>query len=349
VSDLARAIVCVGGAAWLLHSGWGVLATAIAYTLGAMAEVVVQGIAIGFALPRLARARFSWRPQLVRNAFDSGKWLSLAFGGIVVFSALDTVVISLMLSARDVAAYQIALPTATILYSLMIAAGLSLLPAVKTLWLRGERAMLTDGIERLYEAGIGVMLPLGVVLACGSDVLMTALFGDSILNAREAFDVMAVGGIAFFIAYINLHILAGIDQGRAAGTSVAAGLALYILLLPVLTYFLGIRGAALAGIAGYGAAATLSLYGIQRCLHVRLFSGRIAGVAVVSAVLGLAGVGSRWLNFIALDRPVLSGAFGLALGFTALATSEFMGFTNFRHFLHSPVTLEASTNIPRNL
>ena len=329
-SDFARAIVCVSSAAWMLHAGWGVYATAIAYTLGAFIEELVQLVAILFAVPQLARARTSWRPDLVRNAFDSGKWLSLAFGGIVVFSALDTVVISLVRSSDDVAAYQVALPTATILYSLMIAAGLSLLPAVRTLWIRGERAVLERGIERLYETAVAVMLPAGVVLACGSDVLMTSLFRADILNAPDAFEVLAVGGIAFFLAYINLHILAGIDEPRAAGLAVLSGLCVYAVLLPAATYLLGIRGAALSGVVGYLVAGGLSYTVIKKKVTLRFPMRGLLGTLALSLMLAVAGFTLRTFGWVTVDRPVQSLMIGLILGGAGLLVAEVSGFSHFR-------------------
>lgn len=331
-SDLARAVVCVGGAAWMLHNGWGVYATAAAYTAGALTEVLVQAVALSFAAPRLYREPASWRPALVREAFESGKWLSIAFGGIVIFSSVDTVVIKLVRdNLADAAAYQIALPTATILYSLMIAAGLSLLPTVRTAWLRGEREALTDGVERLYRAAVGLMLPAGAVLACFSETLMVTLFGPNVLNAKDAFDVMAIGGIAFFIAYLNLHVLAGIDQPRAAGVSVISGLLLNLTVNPLLTYSFGIRGAAAAGVLGYTLTAAIGLYAIRRELRIRLPLVSICAAAVAGA--GAAGAAVFTYSLTPLPSAINAALWGGLWWLIAVVALELGQFIELRSLL----------------
>lgn len=287
-ADLARAVVCLGSVVVLFRAGFDARTTAVAYTLAAATEVMVQCLALSWGHRGILRARFTWRPDLVLSAFHTGKYLSVAFGGIVVFSSFDTLVITLVRrDLNDAAAYQIALPTVTILYSLMIAAGLSLLPTVKTMWIRNERAQLALGIEHLYEAAIAVMLPSGVLMACYSDVIMSTLFRRDILHAPDAFNILAAGGIAFFVAYLNLHVLAGINSPRAAAACVVAGLGIDLVCNPLLTHFYGIRGTAIAGVAGYGTTAAVGLYLIRRELSVRLPLRTFGGSVALSVLLVL--------------------------------------------------------------
>ena len=333
-ADLARAVCCLGFAVTMLQMGWGLRATAVAYTVGALAEVIVLGAAFFLSFPQIVRARFLWRPELVRRMFDAGKWLSVAFGGIVLFSSVDTVVISIMRKdLSDAAAYQVALPTITIFYSLMIAAGVSLLPMVRTLWLRGEHAYLVASIERLYAAAIAVMVPAGVLLVFGSDVLMSVLFGANILNASDAFNILAVGGVVFFLAYVNLHILAGIESPRAAGVAVIGGLLLDVALSLPLTYWLGIRGTAIAGVCGYGLVLGVSFEAIRRSLRVR-FPVRIAlAIIGIGAVIALAAWGCRIQGWIVVDRPILSAICGVLLFAVSLLFVDLYGLIDFRNLI----------------
>ncbi|MCC6154392.1 MAG: polysaccharide biosynthesis C-terminal domain-containing protein, partial [Candidatus Hydrogenedentes bacterium] len=237
----------------------------------------------------------------------------------------------------DAAAYQVALPTITIFYSLMIAAGVSLLPMVRTLWLRDEHVFLAQSIERLYAAAICVMIPGGILLACGSDVLMTVLFGSNILNASDAFDVLAVGGIAFFLAYVNLHVLAGIESPRAAGVAVIGGLILDVVLSVPLTYWFGIRGTAIAGVCGYGLVLGLSYVAMRDSLRVAFPLRAIAGSVGVGAAVGLAGLYCRSAGWIAVQQPVLSAICGCGIGIAALASLEAAGLSGFRILFKSVV------------
>ncbi len=343
-SDLARSVLCMAGAYVLLQLGWKVYAPAVAYTLGAAAEIAVVFVAMMVAFPQLLRAKFTWRPELVRDVFDSGKWLSVAFGGIAAFSSVDTIVISLVRSdLADAAAYQIALPTITILYSLMIAAGISLLPTVRTLWLRNERALLSEGLRKLYGAAIVVMVPGGVLLACGSDVLMTALFGN-VGNADDAFNVFAAGGIAFFLAYINLHVLAAIDRARPAGIAVVCGLLLDIGLNIPLTYWLGIRGTAIAGICGYTLTAGMGLLAIRQSVRVSAPIRSVVGSVVTSAALGIAAWGLRETDLINVNKPIISAFCGGMLLLAGLGVLELLGLSELRSLFRGSASSPTARN-----
>lgn len=337
-ADLARAVCCLGVAATMLQMGWGLRATALAYTVGALAEVIVLGAAFFISFPQIVRARYTWRPGLVGKVFDAGKWLSVAFGGIVLFSSVDTVVISVMRKdLSDAAAYQVALPTITIFYSLMIAAGVSLLPMVRTLWLRGEHALLAQSVERLYAAAIAVMVPGGILLACGSDVLMTVLFGANILNASDAFDVLAVGGITFFLAYVNLHVLAGIESPRAAGVAVIGGLVIDVVLSLPLTYWFGIRGTAIAGVCGYGLVLGLSYAAMRDALRVVFPVRAAAGGLGVGIAVGFAAMYCRGEGWIGVQQPFVAAVCGGGLWVVALAIMEATGLSEFRTLFSSVV------------
>jgi len=292
-TDIVRAVVCVSVAFLLVDKGVsregtvfaGAKGAAIAYVLAALGAVTIQAFGLAIAFPRIARARFQWRWDLVRNTFSGGWYLSLAFGGIAVFSSLDTTMITIVRGDLvEVAAFQIALPTAMIIYSLLTAAGLTFMPMARMLWLRGEREVLADGINHMYEAACALIIIAGVLMAAFSDVLMHLLFGPDILNAPEAFDVLAVAGVFYFIAYLNLHILAGIGQVRAAAVVIAIALILDLVLDIPLIYFFGIRGAALASFAGYFVAAILGYRAIRAELPVNL-PLKTAGAACVLAAL----------------------------------------------------------------
>lgn len=292
-TDVVRAVVCVSVAFLLVGKDAareegilaGVKGVGLAYLLAAFGAVVTQVSGLGISFPSVARARFQWRGDLVRHAFDGGWYLSLAFGGIAVFSSLDTIMITLVRGdLLEVAAFQIALPTAMIIYSLLTAAGLTFMPMARTLWLRGEREVLADGINHIYEAAFALIIITGVLMAAFSDVLMHLLFGADIMNAPEAFNVLAIAGVFFFIAYLNLHILAGIGQARAAAVVIIIALVLDLVLDIPLIYFFGIRGAALASFVGYLVAAILSYRSIRVELPVAV-PLKTAGVASLLAAV----------------------------------------------------------------
>ncbi len=159
------------------------------------------------------------------------------------------------------------------------------------------------------------------------------LFGANILNAGDAFDVLAVGGIAFFLAYVNLHILAGIESPRAAGVSVIGGLVLDIVLSVPLTYWFGIRGTAIAGVCGYGLVLGLSYVAMRDALRIAFPVRAALGSLGVGVLVGLAAFYCRGEGWISVQEPVMAAVCGSAIGAIALVVMETTGLSDFRALL----------------
>lgn len=134
------------------------------------------------------------------------------------------------------------------------------MPMVAMMNERGETAQLAGGVERIYESAVVVILPATVLLACFSDVLMEMLFRRDILDATDAFNILALGSVFTFAAHFNLHVLVGL--GAALVANVVLNLALI--------YTLNIRGAALATALSNGLATLLTLRGLGRLLPLAL-------------------------------------------------------------------------------
>jgi O-antigen/teichoic acid export membrane protein len=260
--------------------------------------------------------------------------MAIAFGGITVFSYMDTVMLTILgKNLRAVAAYQLAAPTLMLIYSLIFAAAGNFMPMVTTLWLRNEKGLLADGIGRIYEAAIALLLPGGVLMACFSDLIIRTLFRGDILNAPEAFNVLAIGSAFFFICYLNVHILCGMGLARAANTSVLAGLSANFVLNLALIPLFSIRGAAAATAVSYSIGACFSVARIRREIPVRLYPGSALAAVLVSLAVGAAALGFR--HFSPFEQhPVLTALAASALLYAgALAVLEFTGSARLRELL----------------
>ncbi|MBN2309377.1 MAG: polysaccharide biosynthesis C-terminal domain-containing protein, partial [Candidatus Hydrogenedentes bacterium] len=265
LADLARVAVCVGSAVVFLRLGFGVEAAALAYVAGAAAAIGTEAVAIAVLHGPVVRGRFRWRPDLVREVFRSGKYLSVAYGGVLIFSHMDTVMLGLL--GRDygaVAAYQVAVPTIMIIYGLLLAVASSFMPMVTTLSHRREIPLLADGIARIYELAAVVAVPGAVLMACFSDVLMGTLWRRDVFDAPGAFNILVVGAVFYFTCYLNLQILAGMGRARLACRAIAVALGVNLVLNAVLILLFGIRGAAAATVLSHIAATAIGVAAMRR-------------------------------------------------------------------------------------
>jgi O-antigen/teichoic acid export membrane protein len=327
LSDMTRVLVCVGAAVVLLRLGYGVRAAAYAYVAGAAAGVAVQVAAVCGLHRGVALARFAWRPGLVRDIFRSGKYLSVAYGGALVFSHMDTVMLGIVgRDLNEVGVYQVAVPTITIVQSLLVAAGVSFMPMVTKLLERGERDLLAAGINQIFEAAWVVVLPGVALAACFSDVLMTALFQRDVQNAPEAFNILAIGSVFYFMCYLNLQILAGMGRTRGACGAIGAGLAINLVLNFALIALFGIRGAAAATVLSYVASTALGIAVIREELAVRVALKRPVASIVASAALAVVALQIRKTGAF-MEHPIAVAACGgAALYAMCLGALELSGY-----------------------
>lgn len=311
-AEVARGALCLAGAVWLLRTGHGAAAAAWAYVLGTAAGLLVEMAALALLERPLVAAPARWRGEYLGRVFGPGKHLTVAFGGALVFSQMDTVMLTAIRGdLRAVAAYQLAVPTIMIVYAIALAGVTNFMPMVTTLWNRGERELLADGIDRIHEAAAVLILPGSAVLAAFSDVLMQALFRRDILDAPAAFNILALGGVAHFLCMLNLHALAGIGLARAASTAMGTALALNLALNAALIPLLGIRGAAAATVLSHAAATALELRALRGALPLRprLLPAAGAAFAAVLVMLGCALVRRTGL-FAAYPVPMAAAAGG---------------------------------------
>jgi O-antigen/teichoic acid export membrane protein len=331
-TELVRVASCLGVTALLLHLGHKGEAAALGYLAGTAAALFVEILAVALLNPGLVRTRLQWRPDLVAAVFRAGKYATIAFGGVTLFSNMDTVMLTLVLPdyRLPVAAYQVAVPTMMILYSLIVAGSTNFMPMATTLWLRGERALLADGIARIHEAAFAVILPATILMACFSDILMAVLFRRDIGAAPEAFAILAPGSVFLFVTHFNLQTLAGIGRTRQACGAIAWAAGANVALNLGLIALFGIRGAAAATVASHALAMILTLRALHRDIPLALNTTALLSITACSASLGLAGV---WLRgtWAFMDRPMLTATVASALSYLLLlALFETFGLSRLR-------------------
>ncbi len=330
--DIVRVSVALAVAVLLLRAGWGMRAAAWAYAASATSGIVGQAVAISFQARPVMRAPFVWRPELARDAFRSGKFVSIAFVGLLLFSQTDTLMLTLLEAdfAVAVGMYQVAAPTAMIGYSLLAAVAMSFLPMVTTLDARGEKHLLAGGLDRMYSAAFAVFLPASFAAAGFGDVLMAMLFRRDTYDASGVFAILSSGCIFYFICYLNLQVLTGLGLVRRAGGIITLALAVNLGMNAVLIPVLGIRGAALATVCSFAVgAASTGVVIVRQFEQQFLLRGAVAST-VSAAVVALAVEWIRGLDVFNTYPYVVAPLAGAVLWGAAVAVLELGGFVRLR-------------------
>jgi PST family polysaccharide transporter len=330
--EVVRVVACVAVAYALVQGEGGMVQAAYAYGASTGGAACVAFLAILVLQYKRLSGPTPWRPHALGPVFNVGKYASFAFGGILIFSHMDTVMLTTIRADNEAAAaaYQIAVPTMMILYALLYAGANHFMPMVATMNERGETAELAGGIQRIYESAVVFVLPATVLLACYSDVIMETLFRRDILDAPDAFNILALGGLFTFVAYFNLHVLVGLGQSKKAAAAVAAALVANVILNVALIYILNIRGAALATVLSNALATVLTLGALRRILPLALPLKSFIGALALSLALGATARALRSSDLFT-HYPVAVGAISsvafFALGLVAL---EWLGLARLR-------------------
>jgi O-antigen/teichoic acid export membrane protein len=330
--DVVRVFAALFAAVVLLRAGYGVNAAAWAYVASASASILGQVIALTLSYRVVISSRPRLQLALAGDAFQSGKYLSVAFVGLLLFSQTDTLMLTLMQRdfAVSVAMYQVAVPTVMIAYGLLGAVAVSFMPMVTTLDARGQRQLLAHGLDRMYGAAFAVFLPVSFAAAGFGDVLMAMLFRRDTFDAPAAFGILACGSIFYFLCYLNLQVLAGLGLAKRAGGAIAGALAMNIVLNAALIPWLGIRGAALATVSSFALGTLFTGAVIARQFEHRFaLRGGIAS-ALAAGIVAVVAFWVRGWDLFYAHPYVVAPIVGTVLSVAAIVILEATGFARLR-------------------
>lgn len=288
----------LGLAVWLISGGYGVNALPLIVVLPQMVVAFCSlGIAgaLGWLTPARVDLSFSWR--LVRAAPD---FFLLALS-VVVFSRLDVLVVSKLLSEQAVGIYNAAYQVVRVVNLGAASYSDAIYPAFSRLYRDAPERFAAVGRKAL-QYGLIAVLPL----ATGATVLAAPLIAAIFRRAQyaEAAPVLQILSwlcVPFLVsAVLSRLLLAGNQQRISLQVSLIklAAAGCYLLLM---TPLWGLRGAAFASVLGTFTGALLNWHFVTRRLA-------ILGMRDLTAKPVLAAFGMGAIIFLLPD--------GLELGFS---------------------------------
>jgi O-antigen/teichoic acid export membrane protein len=252
----------------LLNSGGPTLAIVALSLTGAItvASVAITYIACGIvaSAPFLITLRGSrpWRvdPAVARAglAFGTRSWLAtLATVGNV---QLDQVLMTGMVSSRQLGLYSLAVTLSTAASSLVVAAGTALSPRVAV----GDAALAA----RACRVTVFAVVAFGALMAATSPWTVPFVFGGPFRAAIPMLLILLVAGA--FLAPVQLlgSALTALDNPAADARGQLAGLAVTVPALIVLVPALGGVGAAWASLLAYVVSFAVIVVAASRTLRL---------------------------------------------------------------------------------
>lgn len=196
-----------------------------------------------------------------------------------------------------------------------------LLPAVARAAVRGQ-ANAGGVVSEALRFGLLLVTPLAVLLAATAHDLLALFYGQPYVPASAALVFLSAAMAIFAIVGLETSLLAGGGRADQAVLAAALGLACSVSLATVLIPSYGIRGGAMATLAG----AVVALV-IATGAALRLFSFRIPWLTVARGVLAsvLVGTPALFLSGTAatvIGLPALALAYGVLLILLREVTSK---------------------------
>lgn len=156
-------------------------------------------------------------PVSITKKFKKQIWdfsLPVFFGMIayLFLGYIDTIMLTIFRSLEEVGLYQVALPTASLLFIFMISIRSVLIPTVSELWSLKETEKISKIMERATKLSFITILPGFFILFSFPKTILSILFGPEYVSAYIALKILSFTSIFFLLRGLMSTIL--ISRGK---------------------------------------------------------------------------------------------------------------------------------------
>ena len=255
-----------------LHLGFGVVSPALGYLSWYLVAILVYApIALRSVMPDFFLIPYHLTAKLAKDLFSFG--LPIIFSSVagVVISSTDTIMLTAFgKSLNDVAVYNVAMPTASILWFFSAGFAIVLFPITSELWERRYHDHLKDGIELVYRYAFIFITPAALALATFPDIVLTTLFGKVFESGAQVLQVLGLGGILFMFGRINEAFFSGMGVPHLNSRIVWTGAIVNILFNALLIPRMGMLGAAIGTVISFGAIFVMGIYYMKQQMEFQV-------------------------------------------------------------------------------
>jgi len=212
-------------------------------------------------------------------------------GGLII-SYTDTIMITILRTLPEVGFYQVAQPTARILWYFPTALTVVLFPMISELWARGERKLLGGALHFLTKFSFILIVPAAFIFIAFPEIVINLLFGPGYLAGATTLQILSVVAIIYAPYVILAYAVAGIGRPVVI-TKVVAFMACFNIVgnLALIPPY-GIEGAAVATLVSHLFGLVLLFYYARKFIRFTvpsssLLKTAIGGVLALLLIFGL--------------------------------------------------------------
>lgn len=228
----------------------------LAFVLAAALEYVLAGVGLLAVYVRLGGAPQAWRFSLplVRRLLAASWPLILSGVANAINLRVDQLMLGVMNGPEAVGTYAAAARLSEVWYFVPAAIAGSVFPAMVRAH-AGDRRTFDRWMGRLYDLMVGLALPISVVVAIGSGLIVSVLYGPAYAPSATILTIHVWAGPFVFLGAALSRWLIAEDRLRFSLVRHGAGAAVNIGLNLILIPRYGGTGAAMATLASYAVAS----------------------------------------------------------------------------------------------
>lgn len=260
--------------------GFGFAGLAGGVIIGILAAAICNWhfLTLGFARFSLGHIK-----SLYRYAF----WLFLAGIAAVLFSNVDTLILTIFLTPRDIGIYRTIFQFTAMATLASTALCIVLFPKISSWYTLGKKDLISSTLTTAFTYSLVLAVPvcIGGVVLC--DKLLYFLYGPSFVEGNGILIILLVAQIFSVFMYLQVMCLNAINKPsescKALGIAIILNVFLDIALIPLI----GLVGAAIAAIFAIIVNALIAYKALSIYVHLELDTLSLRNILVASGVMGV--------------------------------------------------------------
>jgi len=250
-TETLQNVILLVGTFIMIRFGFGLYAPFYAQLFVIVMPILFIPFFIKKFFPDFFKVKANLSKYLTKKLFVFGGSSIIIVFSVVIFSNVDTFLLTLFMSLKDVGLYQAAYPTTKILSKFTFSLTIVLLPLVSELWTRNKKSLLMDGVSSLYKYGSIIFIPISFTMMVFPEIILRLLFGAEFEPASAVLRILSLAALINVSGSINGSILSGIGKPLITGKIFIVAAIINIILDIILIPLIGINGAAIGTLIAY--------------------------------------------------------------------------------------------------
>jgi O-antigen/teichoic acid export membrane protein len=313
VGNVVSLVLAIAIALWISRSAFALIG----------AQAAAAFVSVGFSYLLVGyRPRLRFDPVLFRNAWREGRFITLTALLTFVTTSVDNVYVGKSLGATSLGIYVLAYSLASLPLIAVTTVTRSVLISAYAEIRRERIEELQDSVSTTIVASVCALLVVYFPIALFGGVIVDAVFGASWRGAAAVLPLVCM--LAFLRGvggFIGAALLSAGERPRYdAFPRVGEAIVILALLAPLVAA-LGIRGAAIAGVAAFAVGVVWRFYYLHRLF--RSAARQILRSVMAAGLLSGGAAGLAWLIATIYDPAVVMAA-SIGVGLAILIALVFL-------------------------